>query len=130
MENMYGISQKEKFIDEKDSLSLEDTSGRVKIDIKSKINVDEFVSGIPLAFKGQLNSKENFVVNDVLYYRVNDNIENTPMDIEPTTNKNDNQNLILFISNLRLGKPDESKNGLAPTARNILVDFIQNNNLN
>ena len=31
MENMYGISKIEKFIDEKDSLSLEDSSGRVKI---------------------------------------------------------------------------------------------------
>ena len=129
MENMYGISQKEKFIDEKDSLSLEDTSGRVKIDAKSNINVDEYVTGIPLAFKGQLNNKEIFVVNDVLFYNANDNENNTPMDIELNTPK-ENKNIILFISNLRLGKINESENGLAKTARTSLVDFIQNNNLN
>ena len=126
---MYGISQKEKFIDEKDSLSLEDTSGRVKIDAKSNINVDEYVTGIPLAFKGQLNNKEIFVVNDVLFYNANDNENNTPMDIELNTPK-ENKNIILFISNLRLGKINESENGLAKTARTLLVDFIQNNNLN
>ena len=129
MENMYGISQKEKFIDEKDSLSLEDTSGRVKIDAKSNINVDEYVTGIPLAFKGQLNNKEIFVVNDVLFYNANDNENNTPMDIELNTPK-ENKNIILFISNLRLGKINESENGLAKSARTLLVDFIQNNNLN
>ena len=129
MENMYGISQKEKFIDEKDSLSLEDSSGRVKIDAKSKINVDEYVTGIPLAFKGQLNNKEIFVVNDVLFYNANNNITNTPMDIELNTPK-ENKNIILFISNLRLGKTNESESGLAKSARTLLIDFIQNNNLN
>ena len=129
MENMYGITQIEKFIDEKDSLSLEDSSGRVKIDTKSNINVDEFVTGIPVAFKGQLNNKEIFVVNDVLYYRVNENITIIPMDVELNTSK-ENENLILFISNLRIGKPNESEDGLAPSSRNLLVDFIQNNNLN
>ena len=129
MENMYGISQVDKFIDEKDSLSLEDSSGRVKIDAKSNINVDEFVTGIPVAFKGQLNNKQIFVVNDVLFYRVKDNIDNTPMDIELSTPKDD-KNLILFISNLQLGKLNESENGLAKSAQTFLIDFIQNNNLN
>jgi hypothetical protein len=129
MENMYGISQVDKFIDEKDSLSLEDSSGRVKIDAKSNINVDEFVTGIPVAFKGQLNNKQIFVVNDALFYRVKDNIDNTPMDIELSTPKDD-KNLILFISNLQLGKLNESENGLAKSAQTFLIDFIQNNNLN
>ena len=129
MENMYGISKIEKFIDEKDSLSLEDSSGRVKIDTKSNINVNEFVTGIPVAFKGQLNNKELFVANDYLFYNVDESITNTPMDIEINTQK-ENQNLILFISNLNLGKPEESKNGLAPSARTMLIDFIQNNNIN
>ena len=129
MENMYGISKIEKFIDEKDFLSLEDSSGRVKIDTKSNINVNEFVTGIPVAFKGQLNNKEIFVVNDYLFYSIDENISNTPMDIEMNTQK-ENQNLILFISNLNLGKPEESKNGLAASARTMLIDFIQNNNIN
>ena len=129
MENMYGINKIEKFINEKDSLSLEDSSGRVKIDVKSNINVDEFVTGIPVAFKGQLNNKQIFVVNDVLFYRVKDNIDNTPMDIELSTPKDD-KNLILFISNLQLGKLNESENGLAKSAQTFLIDFIQNNNLN
>jgi DNA polymerase delta subunit 2 len=129
MENMYGITKIEKFIDEKDSLSLEDSSGRVKIDSKSNLNIDEFVTGIPVAFKGQLNKKEIFVVNEYLFYRLEEKITNTSMDVELNTPK-ENQNLILFISNLNLGKPEESKNGLAPSARTMLIDFIQNNNIN
>ena len=130
MENMYGINKIEKFINEKDSLSLEDSSGRVKIDTNSNIKVDEFVTGIPVAFKGQLNNKEIFVVDDYLFYRVHDNnITTTPMDLELNPQK-DNQNLILFISNLRIGKPNESNDGLAPCARTMIIDFIQNKNLN
>jgi DNA polymerase delta subunit 2 len=128
MENMYGITKIEKFIDEKDSLSLEDSSGRVKIDSKSNLNIDEFVTGIPVAFKGQLNNKEIFVVNEYLFYRLKDKITNTPMDVELNTPK-ENQNLILFISNLKLGNPNEIENGLGGIARSMLVDFIQNNNL-
>ena len=128
MENMYGITKIEKFIDEKDSLSLEDSSGRVKIDSKSNLNVNEFVTGIPVAFKGQLNNKEIFVVNEYLFYRLEDKITNTPMDVELNTPK-ENQNLILFISNLKLGNPNEIENGLGGIARSMLVDFIQNNNL-
>lgn len=135
MQNMFGITKIEKFIDEKDSLSVEDTSGRVKIDkISSKINVNEFVSGIPIALKGKLNDKGVFVVNDYLNYKPNDNLTNnknidTPMDIEPNNIKQ-NQNLILFISNLRIGNPNEDKDGLALTARTMLIDFIQNSNIN
>ena len=128
MENMYGIAKIEKFIDEKDSLSLEDSSGRVKIDSKSNLNIDEFVTGIPVAFKGQLNNKEIFVVNEYLFYRLEEKITNTPMDVELNTPK-ENQNLILFISNLKLGNPNEIENGLGGIARSMLVDFIQNNNL-
>ena len=128
MENMYGITKIEKFIDEKDSLSLEDSSGRVKIDSKSNLNIDEFVTGIPVAFKGQLNNKEIFVVNEYLFYRLEDKFTNTPMDVELNTPK-ENQNLILFISNLKLGNPNEIENGLGVIARSMLVDFIQNNNL-
>jgi DNA polymerase delta subunit 2 len=128
MENMYGITKIEKFIDEKDSLSLEDSSGRVKIDSKSNLNVNEFVTGIPVAFKGQLNNKEIFVVNEYLFYRLEDKFTNTPMDVELNTPK-ENQNLILFISNLKIGNPNEIENGLGGIARSMLVDFIQNNNL-
>ena len=128
MENMYGITKIEKFIDEKDSLSLEDSSGRVKIDSKSNLNIDEFVTGIPVAFKGQLNNKEIFVVNEYLFYRLEEKITNTPMDVELNTPK-ENQNLILFISNLKIGNPNEIENGLGGFARSMLVDFIQNNNL-
>ena len=128
MENMYGITKIEKFIDEKDSLSLEDSSGRVKIDSKSNLNIDEFVTGIPVAFKGQLNNKEIFVVNEYLFYRLEEKITNTPMDVELNTPK-ENQNLILFISNLKIGNPNEIENGLGGIARSMLVDFIQNNNL-
>ena len=133
MENMFGISKVEKYIDEKDSLSLEDTSGRVKIDkTNSKINVNEFVSGIPIAFKGKLNDKGVFIVEEYLFYQP-ENLSNklnneTPMDIE-SNNSIPSKNLILFISNLRIGKINEDEDGKLPAARTMLVDFIQNNNL-
>lgn len=131
IENMYGITKVEKFIDEKDTLSLEDTSGIVKIDKKnSKLNVNEFVSGIPIAVKGKLNDKGYFIVDDYLYYKPDYNPKmETPMDID-SNNLNQNKNLILFISNLRIGKPNEYDEGLSPNARTMLIEFIQNNNLN
>ena len=48
------------------------------------------------------------MVDDVLFYNANNNITNTPMDIELNTPK-ENKNIILFISNLRLGKTNESE---------------------
>ena len=134
MENMYGLSKLTKYIDEKDILSLEDTSGRVKIDkTNSKININEFVSGIPIAFKGKLNDKGVFVADDYLFYQpgnlTNQLNNDTPMDIESNVSS-PNKNLILFISNLRIGNLNEDEDGKLPTARTMLVDFIQNNNLN
>ena len=136
MENMYGIIKVEKYIDEKDNLSLEDTSGRVKIDkVNSRINVNEFVSGIPIALKGRLSDKGAFIVDDYLFYKpdflTEKQNDDTPMEIE-TNSPNQNKNLILFISNLRIGKPSENKNeeGKLSSTRSMLVDFIQNNNLN
>ena len=133
MENMYGISKKEKFIDENDYLSLEDNSGRVKLDkINSNINVNEFVSGIPIAFKGKLNDKGSFVVDDYLYYK-NENAltSDTPMDIE-CNSANQDKNLILFISNLNIRKINENENNdkQLKLARDMLINFIQNKNLN
>jgi DNA polymerase delta subunit 2 len=131
MENMYGITKVEKYIDEKDTLSLEDSSGRVKIDkMNSKLNVNEFVSGIPCALKGKLNEKGVYVVDEYLYYKPDSLSRNeTPMDID-SNNLNNNKNLILFISNLKIGKPQEYDEGLSPSARTMLADFIQNHNLN
>ena len=109
MENMFGLSKIEKFINEDDTLSLEDISGRVKIDKNnSKININEFVSGIPIAFKGKLGNNGIFIVDDYLNYFPSLNINNdlnTPMDIEI----NNNKNLILFISNLRYGISEKEK---------------------
>ena len=129
MENMYGISKIEKFIDESDSLCLEDTSGRVKIDKnKSKININELVSGIPIALKGNLSDKGIFIADDYIYYSPEIKSMDTPMEIE-TNNANDNKNMILFISNLRIGNPNVDE-GLSSIARSMIIDFIQNNNLN
>jgi DNA polymerase delta subunit 2 len=129
MENMYGISKIEKFIHESDSLCLEDTSGRVKIDKnKSKININELVSGIPIALKGNLSDKGIFIADDYIYYSPEIKSMDTPMEIE-TNNANDNKNMILFISNLRIGNPNVDE-GLSSIARSMIIDFIQNNNLN
>ena len=43
----------------------------------------------------------------------------------------ESKNLILFLSNLNLGKLSEYTNGLKPSIRTLLIDFIQNqNNMN
>ena len=128
-ENMLGIKKKESFVkNEEDFLLLEDNSGRIRINsqLSENINIGEYISGIPLSFKGFLDDKGLFIVNDVLFY--------TPEIKIIPNNKNENndneKNLILFISSLEIGHPNE-KNGKSILGRNTLLHFIQNlNNLN
>ena len=130
VENMLGIKKKESFVKiDEDFLLLEDNSGRIRINsqLSENINIGEYISGIPLSFKGFLDDKGLFIVNDVLFYTPEIKIiKNTNNDI----NDDNNKNLILFISSLEIGHPNE-KNGKSILGRNTLLHFIQNlNNLN
>lgn len=125
VENMLGINKIESFVTNKeDFLLLEDNSGRIRINSElSKINIGEFISGIPLCFKGCLDNKGLFIVKDFLFHSPEiNNINHNKI--------NDNKNLILFLSSLEIGHPSE-KNGKSILGRNMLLHFIQNlNNLN
>ena len=71
VENMLGIKKKESFVKiDEDFLLLEDNSGRIRINsqLSENINIGEYISGIPLSFKGFLDDKGLFIVNDVLFY--------------------------------------------------------------
>ena len=129
-ENMLGIKKKESFVkNDEDFLLLEDNSGRIRINsqLSKIINIGEYISGIPLSFKGFVDDKGLFIVNDVLFYTPEITI--IPNNKNENTDNND-KNLILFISSLEIGHPNE-KNGKSILARNTLLHFIQNlNNLN
>ena len=129
-ENMLGIKKKESFVkNEEDFLLLEDNSGRIRINsqLSKNINIGEYISGIPLSFKGFVDDKGLFIVNDVLFYTPE--IKIIPNN-KNENNDNNDKNLILFISSLEIGHPNE-KNGKSILARNTLLHFIQNlNNLN
>ncbi len=129
-ENMLGIKKKESFVkNEEDFLLLEDNSGRIRINsqLSKNINIGKYISGIPLSFKGFVDDKGLFIVNDVLFYTPE--IKIIPNN-KNENNDNNDKNLILFISSLEIGHANE-KNGKSILARNTLLHFIQNlNNLN
>lgn len=175
VENILGQNKIEKHIEEiKDSLYIEDLSGRISIlGNYQDFKVEEFISGIPIAIKGKLNQQGIFLFDEFLYYNnivgvdgenseknnknldvINEekaeridfqNIDTDDKSEEKKENNNsvnifprkkiisnyENKNLILFISNLNLGKLSEYTNGLKPSIRTLLIDFIQNqNNMN
>lgn len=175
VENILGQNKIEKHIEEiKDSLYIEDLSGRISIlGNYQDFKVEEFISGIPIAIKGKLNQQGIFLFDEFLYYnnivgvdgenseKNNKNLDvineekaeridfqNIDTDDKSEGKKENNnsvnifprkkiisnyesKNLILFLSNLNLGKLSEYTNGLKPSIRTLLIDFIQNqNNMN
>jgi hypothetical protein len=156
VENILGKNKIEKYIEEiKDNLYIEDLSGRLIIHGNySQFKIEEFISGIPIAIKGRLNDNNIFLFDDFLFYKNNiDNNSNKEINSQNDNNKDENsmhdilsekkflfgngdeskekKNLILFISNLKLGKLAEYEEGLKPSIRGLLIDFIQNrNNIN
>ena len=170
-----GQNKIEKHIEEiKDSLYIEDLSGRISIlGNYQDFKVEEFISGIPIAIKGKLNQQGIFLFDEFTYYNniIDNNLENperennfldvineekgeridfqnfdtddkseerkendNSVNIFPRQKNipnNENKNLILFLSNLNLGKLSEYTNGIKPSIRTLLIDFIQNqNNMN
>ena len=156
VENILGKNKIEKYIEEiKDNLYIEDLSGRLIIHGNySQFKIEEFISGIPISIKGRLNHDNIFLFDDFLFYKNNkDNNSDKEINSQNDNNKdensihdilsekillfgngdenNENKNLILFISNLKLGKLSEYEEGLKPSIRGLLIDFIHNkNNIN
>ena len=133
MENILGSNKINAYIDQiEDSLYIEDSFGRqIILGNYPNFKKEEFVSGIPLSIKGKINKEGIFLFDDFLFYEniniKNDYIFNTP----PIEIKNDIEgNYILFISNLKIGFP-QNEIGFNESIRTLLIDYIQNrNNIN
>ena len=132
MENILGSNKINNYIENiEDCLYIEDSFGRQIISGNyPNYKKEEFISGIQLAIKGKINNEGIFIFDDYLFYQninsKNDFIFNTP----PIKLKNkSDENYILFISNLKIGFPEEEI-GYNESIRTLLVDFIQNRNNN
>ena len=136
MENILGAKKINQYIENiEDSLYIEDSFGRQTISGNyPNYKKEEFISGIPIAIKGKINKDGIFIFDDYLFYEnikcKNDYILNT-FNSPPVKIKNNNdENYILFISNLKIGFPQEEE-GFNESLRTLLIDFIQNrNNIN
>ena len=132
MENILGSNKINNYIENiEDCLYIEDSFGRQIISGNyPNYKKEEFISGIQLAIKGKINNEGIFIFDDYIFYQninsKNDFIFNTP----PIKIKNkSDENYILFISNLKIGFPEEEI-GFNESIRTLLVDFIQNRNNN
>ena len=132
MENILGSNKINNYIENiEDCLYIEDSFGRQIISGNyPNYKKEEFISGILLAIKGKINNEGIFIFDDYLFYQninsKNDFIFNTP----PIKLKDkSDENYILFISNLKIGFPEEEI-GFNESIRTLLVDFIQNRNNN
>lgn len=121
VENILGEKKVETFIEEvKDCLYIEDLSGRlIIIGSYQNFKVEEFISGIPIAIKGQLNHEGIFIFDDFLFYNnIKGNIyENNIEEILKLENENDINDKILKeekgeIINLNIGKEKENYDDL------------------
>ena len=142
MENILGKEKINTYMDQiEDSLYIEDNNGRQIISGNySNFKKEEFISGIPLGIKGKINNKGIFIFNDFIFYKNiflnenennynNNNIFNTP-PLNNTKKNNQEEKYILFISNIKIGFPQNEK-GLNESIRTLLIEFIQNrNNIN
>ena len=134
MENILGYNKINSYIDNiEDSLYIEDSFGRqIILANYPNFKKEEFITGIPLSIKGKLNKQGIFLFDDFLFY---ENIDmkndyykfNTPPNNINLNNDNDEKNLILFISNLKIGF-SQNESGFNESINTLLIDFIQNRN--
>ena len=136
MENILGAKKINQYIENiEDSLYIEDSFGRQTISGNyPNYKKEEFISGIPLAIKGKINKDGIFIFDEYLFYEniksKNDYILNTFNSPPVKIKNNKDENYILFISNLKIGFPQEEE-GFNESLRTLLIDFIQNrNNIN
>ena len=134
MENILGSNKINPYIDHiEDSLYIEDSFGRqIILGVYPNFKKEEFISGIPLSIKGKLNQQGIFLFDDFLFYE-NIDIKNDLLIFNtPPNNNTDNinnveKNFILFISNLKIGFP-QNELGFNESIITLLIDFIQNRN--
>jgi len=135
MENILGSNKINPYIDHiEDSLYIEDSFGRqIILGVYPNFKKEEFISGIPLSIKGKLNQQGIFLFDDFLFY---ENIDikndylifNTPPNNNTINNINNiEKNYILFLSNLKIGFP-QNDSGFNESITTLLIDFIQNRN--
>ena len=133
MENILGSTKINTYMEQiEDSLYIEDSFGRqIIFGNYPNFKKEEFISGIPLAIKGKINNDGIFIFDDFLFYKNiylnKDFIFNTP-----PVHKNDieEENYILFISNIKIGL-NENEKGFNESIITLLIEFIQNrNNIN
>jgi len=135
MENILGSNKINPYIDHiEDSLYIEDSFGRqIILGVYPNFKKEEFISGIPISIKGKLNQKGIFLFDDFLFY---ENIDikndylifNTPPNNNTINNINNiEKNYILFLSNLKIGFP-QNELGFNESIITLLIDFIQNRN--
>ena len=136
MENILGASKINSYLDKiEDSLYIEDTFGRqIILGTYPNFKPEAFISGIPISIKGKLDDKGIFLFDDYLFYEnININIKNDFIFNSPPikeSNNNKDGKLILFISNLKIGFPQDEI-GFNESLRTLLIEFIQNrNNIN
>ena len=135
MENILGSDKINPYIDHiEDSLYIEDSFGRqIILGIYPNFKKEEFISGIPISIKGKLNQQGIFLFDDFLFYENIDikndyYIFNTPPNNNTINNINNiEKNYILFISNLKIGFP-QNELGFNESIITLLIDFIQNRN--
>ena len=146
VENILGQNKIEKHIEEiKDSLYIEDLSGRISIiGNYQDFKIEEFISGIPIAIKGKLNQQGIFLFDEFLYYnnivgiygenceRENKNLENIK---EENVERIDFQNFDTDDKSEERKENDNSVN-IFPRQKNIannenknLILFLSNLNL-
>lgn len=134
-EAILGSTKIGKIISEKeDYLVIEDSSGRIKINCaNSVISINHFISGIAVAFKGTLDEKGLFCVNDYLFYQpeyaMNEELKqrisksSTPNLPQMISNAKKGNEMILFVSGLLFGYNDSK--GQLKLSRNLLINFIR-----
>lgn len=135
-EKILGSTKVNKFISEKeDYLAIEDSSGRQKINHShSVISINNFITGIAVAFKGSLDERGLFCVHDYLFYQpeytmyeeINQRISknSTPNLPQMISNVKKGNEIIVFISGLLFGYNNDIK-GQLKLSRNLLMNFLK-----
>lgn len=136
VETILGSKKVDSFVNEADDhLIIEDQSGRVRISNHGPFSPSEFITGIIMAAKGRFDEKGVFIMEDVLFNRVESHSlperirnlkvkENSgPQGSSVYQMLSSDSNIVAFISGLQFGKQDYT--GKSHLARNLLMELIQ-----
>jgi DNA polymerase delta subunit 2 len=137
LESILGSKKVESFVNEsEDYLIIEDESGRIRVSNNSPgFSASQFITGIAIATKGRVDDKGVFILEDVIFHRVDH--YSLPQRIKNSVQLNNNliadnsvyqmlsssSELLAFISGINFGKDDYS--GKLNLARLLFIDIIQ-----